>query len=109
MRVVDPIDGTAFASSSTSDEDLPTRIGVLQLQSDVNFLGYLKDPEATAETLTNDGFVDTGDLVILDERTRHLWLVGRKKVRASGGSLTQENTFSAVCRFVSTRLSVHLS
>lgn len=92
MRVVDPIDGTPFTSSSTPDGDLPTRKGVLQLRSDVNFLGYWKNPEATAETITKDGFVDTGDLVILDERTRHLWLVGRKKVRVLDDDVVKKNT-----------------
>jgi long-subunit acyl-CoA synthetase (AMP-forming) len=83
MRVVDPVDGTTFHSSSASDEELPTRKGVLQLRSDINFLGYWRNPDATMEALTKDGWVDTGDLVILDERTRHVWLVGRKKVNCA--------------------------
>jgi long-chain acyl-CoA synthetase len=82
MRVVDPVDGTPFHCASTSDDDLPTRSGVLHLRGDSNFLGYWQNSDATAETLTKDGWVDTGDLVILDERTRHVWIVGRKKVDA---------------------------
>ena len=82
MRLVDPVDGTPFTSTSTSDHDLPSRSGVLHLRGDSNFLGYWQNPSATAEALTEDGWVDTGDLVILDERTRHVWIVGRKKVSA---------------------------
>ena len=40
--------------------------------------GYYKDPEATAEALTPDGWLHTGDLGYADEKNR-VFLTGRKK------------------------------
>ena len=40
--------------------------------------GYYKNPEATAETLTPDGWLMTGDLGYVDEK-QHIFITGRKK------------------------------
>jgi len=41
-------------------------------------LGYWNKPEATAEVMTADGFLETGDLATMDEQG-YLRIVGRKK------------------------------
>jgi acyl-CoA synthetase (AMP-forming)/AMP-acid ligase II len=40
--------------------------------------GYFNDPEATAETLTEDGWLHTGDIARMDENGI-VWIVDRKK------------------------------
>jgi len=40
--------------------------------------GYFDDPEATAETLTSDGWLHTGDIARVDENG-YVWIVDRKK------------------------------
>ncbi len=52
--------------------------GELQIKSPLNMLGYYKDPQATREAFTEDGFLRTGDLVDIepDGQTR---IIGRLK------------------------------
>jgi len=52
--------------------------GEIQVRSPCVTLGYYKDPEKTAELLTEDGFIRTGDVGQLDEMGR-LRLTGRIK------------------------------
>ncbi|MFW7377479.1 MAG: AMP-dependent synthetase/ligase [Oligoflexus sp.] len=51
-----------------------------------NFQGYYKNPEASKEAYTEDGWLKTGDLGKLDEESR-LTIIGRKKelLKTSGG------------------------
>ena len=42
--------------------------------------GYWRRPEATKETVTEDGWVKTGDIAFQDENGK-LWIVDRKKVQ----------------------------
>ena len=52
--------------------------GEVQFRSPGQFVAYLDDPERTAETLTDDGFVRTGDAGFFD-RSGHLRIIDRAK------------------------------
>jgi long-chain acyl-CoA synthetase len=53
--------------------------GEVQFRSPGMFVGYFKDQAKTAETLTADGYVKTGDAGFFDEKTRHLKIIDRAK------------------------------
>ena len=53
-------------------------LGEVQVRSQANMLGYFKEPQKTAETLTADGFLRTGDKGEQDAEGR-LRLTGRLK------------------------------
>jgi acyl-CoA synthetase (AMP-forming)/AMP-acid ligase II len=46
----------------------PEEVGELWTRSVANLIGYLKQPDVTAERLTGDGWLRTGDLVRRDEQ-----------------------------------------
>ncbi|MGH6664525.1 MAG: AMP-dependent synthetase/ligase [Pseudolabrys sp.] len=53
--------------------------GEVQFKSPGMFSGYFKDEAKTAEVMTPDGFVKTGDAGYFDEKTGHLKIIDRSK------------------------------
>jgi long-chain acyl-CoA synthetase len=53
--------------------------GEVQFKSPGMFAGYYKDEAKTAEALTPDGYVKTGDAGFIDEKTGHLKIIDRAK------------------------------
>jgi long-chain acyl-CoA synthetase len=53
--------------------------GEVQFKSPGMFAGYFKDDAKTAEAMTADGYVKTGDAGFIDEKTGHLKIIDRAK------------------------------
>ncbi len=70
----------------TAEVDEP---GELLLRGPQRFAGYLRDPERTAEALTPDGWLRTGDLAMRDDSGAYRICGRRKEMYISGG----ENVF----------------
>jgi long-chain acyl-CoA synthetase len=65
--------------------------GEVQFRSPGMFVGYFKDEEKTAEALTPDGWVKTGDAGFFDPKTGHLKIIDRAK---DVGKLTDGTLFA---------------
>lgn len=71
----------SYSASIRADDgaELPTAApGQLWIKSPSNMIGYWNNPDATAEIIV-DGWLDTGDLVAVDQE-RYFWFHGRKKL-----------------------------
>lgn len=79
--------------------------GEIQLNGKHIFKGYLGKPEKTEETLTDDGWLKTGDIGDIDERG-YVSITGRKKdiiITAGGKNITPAEIESAL------KFSVYIS
>jgi long-chain acyl-CoA synthetase len=65
--------------------------GEVQFRSPGMFVGYFKDDARTRETLTEDGYVKTGDAGFFDPKTGHLKIIDRAK---DVGKLTDGTLFA---------------
>ncbi len=61
-----------------TDSKEPGAIGEILSRSPSNMLGYYENPEATAEVITPDGWVRTGDIGCLDKKG-NIYITGRLK------------------------------
>ena len=74
-----PRPGVELRITDTEGRDLPAgEAGEIVLRGPTVMAGYLDDPEATAQTLSPDGWLRTGDLGVVDDRGC-LRIVGRIK------------------------------
>ncbi|MCD7959138.1 MAG: AMP-binding protein [Ruminococcus sp.] len=75
--------------------------GEIWAKSPSVMMGYYHNPEATAETLTENGWLKTGDLGYVDDQN-HLYITGRKKnliILSNGENVSPEeleNKFSGL-------------
>ena len=77
LRVVDPATGEPLPAGS---------VGEVWCRGETVMMGYYKNPQATAEAITGDGWLRTGDLGRLDG-DGYLALTGRlKEMYKSGGT-----------------------
>lgn len=76
-------DGEIFADTvGPAAPNVEIRIaetGEVQFKSPGMFVQYFKDQAKTAEALTQDGYVKTGDAGFFDEKTGHLKIIDRAK------------------------------
>ena len=99
-------EGANLTSGNVDVKEKPTSVGKIYPEQEVKvvdgelwyrgdntFLGYYGEPEKTAETLTADGWVRTGDLVRFDEEG-YMYIVGRIKnliILSNGENVSPES------------------
>ena len=66
-------------------EDPENIVGEIQTRGSNVMLGYYKNEEATKETFTDDGWLRTGDLGVMD-KDKHIFIRGRDKNMILGSS-----------------------
>jgi fatty-acyl-CoA synthase len=67
MTIRGPMQDDGLAGALLQDGE----VGHICFRGPQTFLGYVNDPEATARTISRDGFLYTGDMGSLDERGLH--------------------------------------
>ena len=77
VRIVDPASGAELG---------PGAVGEVQCRGETVMIGYYRNPEATRDTITPEGWLRTGDLGMLDQ-SGYLSITGRlKEMFKTGGS-----------------------
>ncbi len=77
VRIADPATGAELG---------PGEVGEVQCRGETVMMGYYRNPEATRETITPEGWLRTGDLGTLDQRG-YLSITGRlMEMFTTGGS-----------------------
>lgn len=79
-------------------EDPQNVVGEIQAKGDNICLGYYKNPEATAAAFTEDGFLRTGDLGVIDDQG-NIFIRGRSKsmiLSANGQNIYPEEVEAVV-------------
>ena len=70
-----PVDGMEVRIASSDPYNI---VGEIQVCGDNVMLGYYKQPDITAETFTDDGYMRTGDLGVID-KYGNIYIKGRSK------------------------------
>jgi len=85
------------ADGLAGDELAPSQIGHICFRGPQTFSGYVNDPEATARTISSDGFLYTGDLGFKDVAGLHL--TGRDKwvIKSMGYQVFPGDVEAHVC------------
>lgn len=76
------VDGMEAKIASPDPANTP---GVLFVKGDNVMQGYYKNPEATAEALSDDGWLNTGDICTMDS-DGYIYIRGREKTMILGSS-----------------------
>ena len=69
------------------EETRPHKTGEFWIRSPNAMKGYWRNPGATAEAITKDGWLKTGDIAYRDDKGKW-YMVDRKKVRTVDGPLS---------------------
>lgn len=77
-----PVDRMEVKIDSTDPQNIT---GEIMVRGTNTMLGYYKNPEATADVLSSDGWLRTGDLGVMDE-SQYVYIKGRSKTMILGPS-----------------------
>lgn len=91
------VPGTVFRVVSDQPDTVP---GEVQAKGDNVFLGYYRNPEATADCFTEDGWFRTGDMGVIKDG--YLYLKGRSKcmiLSANGQNIYPEELEAVINNF----------